>query len=94
MLQPGSSGMALTDIRSTEIGIVMSSLPQVTITSSGTPARLMAMTSSIVIHALDDMRQVYLNVFSCKDFDVGIVAAFVAQRFGGMVVTLRVVDRS
>lgn len=59
----------------------------------GTSAVQFIMTSSIVIHALDDMRQVYLNVFSCKDFDFTVVTAFAAQRFGGTVVTSQLVDR-
>ncbi len=43
-------------------------------------------TSNITIHSLDDLRQVYLNIFSCKDFDVDIILTFIAAWTEGNIV--------
>ena len=37
--------------------------------TQGTSAVQFILTSSIVIHALDQMRAVYINIFSCKVYD-------------------------
>ena len=37
--------------------------------TQGTSAVQFILTSSIVIHALDQMEAVYINIFSCKAFD-------------------------
>ena len=42
----------------------------------GTTAIQFIMTSNIVIHTLDILKAVYLNVFSCKEFDGKIVKEF------------------
>ncbi len=42
-------------------------------------------TSSITIHTLDDLRKVFINVFSCKDFDVDQVVEFSKVFFNGHV---------
>ena len=42
----------------------------------GTSAIQFIMTSNITIHTLDLMENVYLNIFSCKDFD-----SYVAEKF-------------
>ena len=39
-------------------------------------------TSSIVIHALDDMHSVYLNIFSCKEFEVAEAVNYANEFFG------------
>ena len=59
----------------------------------GTSAVQFILTSSIVIHTLDLMRNVYLNIFSCKDFDETIVKNFSATWFDGDVVNIKVVQR-
>jgi len=41
--------------------------------TKGTSAVQFILTSSIVIHALDLLGAVYINVFSCKPFDSGVV---------------------
>ena len=51
------------------------------------------MTSSIVIHALDDLKVVYLDIFSCKDFDAKVVEEFSAKWFDGGVVNSHVILR-
>lgn len=59
----------------------------------GTSAVQFIKTSNITIHTLDIMRRVYLNVFSCKDFDEKIVVRATLRRFGGTVVNEQVVRR-
>lgn len=39
-------------------------------------------TSSIVAHFVDALGQIYLDVFSCKEFDPSIVEASVQKHFG------------
>ena len=50
-------------------------------------------TSSIVIHTLDDLNRLYLNVFSCKHFDVVELKQFVCSRTGGRIVNFVTVSR-
>lgn len=42
-------------------------------------------TSNVTIHALYKLRAVYLNVFSCKDFNHELVIDFALGYFGGKV---------
>lgn len=49
--------------------------------TKGTSAVCFILTSSIVIHTLDILKSVYINVFSCKKFDPNIVAEFASKRF-------------
>ena len=42
----------------------------------GTSAVQFIKTSNITIHTLDTLRVVYLNIFSCKNFDEKVVAQF------------------
>ena len=39
-------------------------------------------TSSIVAHFVDELQQIYLDVFSCKEFDSKVVEASVGKHFG------------
>ena len=39
------------------------------------------LTSTIVIHTLDLMRAVYVNIFSCKEFDAEAAGRFTASWF-------------
>jgi len=39
--------------------------------------------SSIVIHALDEIQKVFINVFSCKKFDANILKEFALETFKG-----------
>lgn len=59
----------------------------------GTSAIQFIMTSNITIHTLDLLRQVYLNIFSCKDFDANVAAEFSRKFFGGKILTKKVVIR-
>ena len=61
--------------------------------TKGTSAVQFILTSSIVIHTLDLLRAVYLNIFSCKRFDSDAAARFSAEAFGSRDWTARVLRR-
>jgi S-adenosylmethionine/arginine decarboxylase-like enzyme len=50
-------------------------------------------TSNFTIHTLDLLGAVYLNIFTCKDFDPRKAEDFTAKFFKGRVVNSHVVDR-
>jgi S-adenosylmethionine/arginine decarboxylase-like enzyme len=50
-------------------------------------------TSNITIHTLDDLKKVFINVFSCKDFNSKVVCDFTLEYFGGHVANLKEVKR-
>jgi S-adenosylmethionine/arginine decarboxylase-like enzyme len=54
----------------------------------GTSAVQFIMTSTITLHTLDDLKKVYLNVFSCKDFDHDDATVLAARWFGGTPVRI------
>lgn len=47
----------------------------------GTSAVQFITTSNITIHTLDLMERVYLNIFSCKEFDAEVVLMFSVDWF-------------
>lgn len=49
--------------------------------AKGTSAVQFILTSSMVIHTLDLLEAVYLNVFSCKEFDPQEATRFAAEWF-------------
>ena len=49
--------------------------------TKGTSAVQFILTSTIVIHTLDLMKAVYVNIFSCKEFDTDEAAKFTAKWF-------------
>ncbi len=59
----------------------------------GTSAIQFIKTSNITIHTLDILKQVYLNVFSCTDFDEEQVELFTIDWFEGVVVNRYVIRR-
>ena len=59
----------------------------------GVSAVQFIMTSNITIHTLPLLRNVYLNIFSCKDFDTDMAVEFSKNWFKGKVVTDEVVVR-
>ena len=61
--------------------------------TKGTSAVQFILTSSIVIHTLDLLKAVYLNIFSCKSFDSDAAAKFSAKAFGSRDWTARVLRR-
>lgn len=51
-------------------------------------------TSNITIHALDDLKRVYLNIFSCKDFDADKAMIFAVEYFRSCkVAQWKIIDR-
>jgi len=50
-------------------------------------------TSTITIHSLVDLKKIFINIFSCKDFDAEIATVFTEKYFGGKVETYEVITR-
>ena len=50
-------------------------------------------TSNITIHTLDKLRCVYLNIFSCKDFDSKLVEEYASRYFEGKVKQSKTLNR-
>lgn len=50
-------------------------------------------SSSITIHAIDELGKVFVNVFSCRKFDPDIVRRMVLDTFGGKIVGYHVLRR-
>ncbi len=59
----------------------------------GTSAIQFISTSNITIHTLDKLQKVFINIFSCKDFDEGIVIQFSEKWFNGDVVNKQIIRR-
>ena len=59
----------------------------------GTSAIQFIKTSNITIHTLDLLERVYLNIFSCKDFDADAAANFCVDFFGGKIINRAELDR-
>ena len=59
----------------------------------GTTAVQFIRTSTITIHTLDLMSNVYLNIFSCKDFNTDVVKDFSQDWFLGKIVSSHVLER-
>lgn len=59
----------------------------------GTTAVQFIKTSNIIIHTLDLMKNVYLNIFSCKDFDANTVKRFSEKWFEGKIVKSHLIER-
>ena len=61
--------------------------------TQGTSAVQFILTSSIVIHTLDQLGAVYVNMFSCKDFDPKVAEAFTVEWFKADGSSARFIDR-
>jgi S-adenosylmethionine/arginine decarboxylase-like enzyme len=61
--------------------------------TQGTSAVQFILTSSIVIHTLDQLKAVYINIFSCKVYDPKVAEKFSAEWFGATDCSARVLDR-
>jgi S-adenosylmethionine/arginine decarboxylase-like enzyme len=61
--------------------------------TTGTSAVQFILTSNITIHTLDILKNVYLNIFSCDDFDEREAVKFTKDYFGGTVVNTKVIER-
>ena len=61
--------------------------------TQGTSAVQFILTSSIVIHTLDQLNAVYVNMFSCKAFDPKLAERFTAEWFGAGDCSARFIER-
>lgn len=52
----------------------------------GTSAVQFIRTSNITIHTLDDLKRIYINIFSCKDFSSAVARKFTEEYFGGKTI--------
>ena len=61
--------------------------------TQGTSAVQFILTSSIVIHTLDQLGAVYINIFSCKEYDPKVAEKFSVEWFGATDCSARFLDR-
>lgn len=61
--------------------------------TTGTSAVQFILTSSIVIHTLDLLGTVYINLFSCKPFDADAATDFMAAWFSGEIAKRTEIER-
>ena len=66
---------------------------QTEVHTKGTSAIQFILTSNITIHTLDLLKNVYLNIFSCKDFDSEKTLEFSASYFKGKVKACHTIER-
>jgi len=59
----------------------------------GTSCVQFIQTSSIVIHSLDVLKKMFINIFSCKNFDSDMVAKFTECYFDGEIVNRNEIER-
>ncbi len=50
-------------------------------------------TSNITIHTIDELKRVYVNIFSCKDFDEEFMIDFSSAYFMGFVKSSHAIKR-
>lgn len=62
--------------------------------TKGTSAVCFILTSSIVIHTLDLLRSVFVNIFSCRPFDPNLAADFTQERFAAAIANKTFVERT
>ena len=61
--------------------------------AQGTSAVQFILTSSIVIHTLDQLEAVYINIFSCKFYDPKVAEKFSVEWFSAKDHSARFIDR-
>ncbi len=61
--------------------------------TTGTSAIQFILTSNVTVHTLDKLGAVYINIFSCEEFDDDEAANFCMKWFKGTIVNKVVVDR-
>ncbi|KKN59485.1 hypothetical protein LCGC14_0541970 [marine sediment metagenome] len=59
----------------------------------GTSAIQFMLTSNITIHTLSLLQKVFINIFSCKDFDIQLASLYTTNWFEGKVACSRVIER-
>jgi len=61
--------------------------------TKGTTAVQFILTSNITIHTLDILKNAYINIFSCKDFDADKALKFSEEWFKGKIVNSQLIER-
>jgi S-adenosylmethionine/arginine decarboxylase-like enzyme len=61
--------------------------------TKGTSAVQFILTSNITIHTLDILGKVFINIFSCKDFDEQKALRFTEKFFKGNAIKYNVIER-
>ncbi len=61
--------------------------------TKGTTAVQFILTSNITIHTLDVLKNVYINIFSCKEYDCDLALAFSEKWFKGKIVCSHIIQR-
>ncbi len=61
--------------------------------TKGTSAVQFILTSSLVVHTLDLLRAVYINLFSCKTFDKKVAEQLTKEWFGAKDCRMRFIER-
>ncbi len=61
--------------------------------TKGTSAVQFILTSNITVHTLDILKSVYINVFSCKDFNELKAEKFITEFFDGIVIQSLTIKR-
>ncbi len=61
--------------------------------TKGTSAVQFILTSTIVIHTLDLMKAVYVNIFSCKPFDEKVAEQLTREWFGAKECRTHFIER-
>jgi len=61
--------------------------------TQGTSAIQFILTSNITIHTLDQLKKVYVNIFSCKEFDARVASDITAAWFGGDIINQHEINR-
>ena len=62
--------------------------------TKGTSAVCFILTSTIVVHTLDDLKAVYVNIFSCKSFDPDQASDFTKAWFEADSLTPTFIQRA
>lgn len=61
--------------------------------TKGTSAVQFILTSNITIHTLDELGKVFINFFSCKEFDRSVVLKLAVKYFGGFIMQEQLIKR-
>jgi len=61
--------------------------------TTGVSAVQFILTSTIVLHSLPKLGKVFINIFSCKDFDQEQACMFTVEWFGSMTFRRNIVER-
>ncbi len=50
-------------------------------------------TSNVVVHCIELQKSVYINIFSCKEFDPSVAGQFVKDFFKAETISSQLIDR-